>query len=216
MNNEGCPTQKVRPHPPPHPPTHYWDPAFICKTSMFPAVKNSIYLVDRVHYSFFQEVIRITDWCIHYWLHQALFFDELTVMIGWWTSGIFQKLTPKTPQLVFFTLKAAIPGIAFCTGEDHCSWTRIYYECPSSGCLQFLYYSLFEAFFVGLVGLLSHKNMTENCDPCESGQISNLIAMISKQNGPSARPCCPVLPRERLTRESRTQPKLSWWKRERC
>lgn len=142
---------------------------------------------------------------MHYELHQALFSDELTVIMGWWTSGMFQKLIPKTPQLFCFTLKAAITGITFCTGVDHCAYRMMYYECPSWGCLQFHYYSLFEAFFVGFVGLLSQENMTENCGPCESSQISNLRAMISKQGVPSALPCCPVLPRERPRVQNPTQ-----------
>lgn len=132
--------------------------------------------------------------------------------IFWWTdsdNGLMNlwhvsKTHPKNTPTVLFYAES-------CHHWNHflrwCwSLRRImYYECPSWGCLQFHYYSLFEAFFVGFVGLLRHENMTENCGPCESSQISNLRAMISKQNVPSALPCCPVLPRERLRVQNSTQ-----------
>lgn len=184
---------------------HYWDAAFIFKAACFLPPKHNKSVVftfdNRVPDFFFQDVIRITDWCIV--SYTKLYF----LIIGWWISGIWKTHSKSISTVLVFALKAAITGIAFCTGVAHWSGRIIYYKCPSWGCLQFHYYSLFEAFFVGFVGFLSHENMTENCDPCESGQISNLRAMISKPKVPSALPCCPVLPRERLTRESRTPPK---------
>lgn len=85
------------------------------------------------------------------------------------------------------------------------SWTHC--------CWRIICYESFEAF---LLSLLPHENVDATCGPCESGQVSNLMPMISKPKVPSALPCCPVLPGERLNRLSRNHPKLSLWKWERC
>lgn len=53
--------------------------------------------------------------------------------------------------------------------------------------------------------------MDTTCGPCESGQVSNLMPMISKPKVPSAVPGWRVLPGEHLNRLSRNQPKLSLW-----
>lgn len=119
------------------------------------------------------------QWLMHYELHQALFSDNRLMNLG----HILKTHSKNTSTVLFFALKAAI---ASCTGVAHWCCRIFYYKCPSWGCLQFHYYSLFGAFFVGCVGFLSQENMTENCDPCESGQISNLIAF-------SKRPICSAL-----------------------
>lgn len=53
----------------------------------------------------------------------------------WHISKTHSKNTPTVCFVFFFfRLKAAITGITFCTGVDHCSCRIIYYECPSWGC----------------------------------------------------------------------------------